>query len=67
MRERLQAMQKELGIGIFIGGGRIGDMSHERALRSAGLFAKHVMPHFRRARPAPRTPARTAARRSARR
>ena len=39
--------RRELGIGLFIGGGRIGDMSHEHALRSAELFAEHVIPHFR--------------------
>jgi alkanesulfonate monooxygenase SsuD/methylene tetrahydromethanopterin reductase-like flavin-dependent oxidoreductase (luciferase family) len=53
VRARLTEIQRDLGIGVFIGGGRIGDMSHERALRSAALFAKHVIPHFRR--PAKRT------------
>jgi len=52
VRDRLKEMQRDLGIGIFIGGGRIGDMSHERALRSAALFAKHVIPHLRRSPPA---------------
>jgi alkanesulfonate monooxygenase SsuD/methylene tetrahydromethanopterin reductase-like flavin-dependent oxidoreductase (luciferase family) len=48
VRDRLRAMQRDLGIGLFIVGGRVGDMSHARAARSAALFAREVMPHFRR-------------------
>jgi alkanesulfonate monooxygenase SsuD/methylene tetrahydromethanopterin reductase-like flavin-dependent oxidoreductase (luciferase family) len=62
VRDRLKEIQRELGIGIFIGGGRIGDMSHEHARRSAELFARQVMPHFRRA-PRRATKARRTARR----
>jgi len=50
VRDRIRAMQRDLGIGVFIVGGRIGDMSHARAARSAELFAREVMPHFRRRR-----------------
>lgn len=47
IRRRLAEIRDELGVGVFIGGGRIGDMSHERARRSAELFAREVIPHFR--------------------
>ncbi len=47
VRDRLLEMHKDLGFGIFIGGGRIGDMSHAKATRSAELFAREVMPYFR--------------------
>jgi alkanesulfonate monooxygenase SsuD/methylene tetrahydromethanopterin reductase-like flavin-dependent oxidoreductase (luciferase family) len=59
VRDRLTQIRDDLGIGVFIGGGRIGDMSHALAVRSAELFAREVMPHFRR------RPARPAARRRA--
>jgi alkanesulfonate monooxygenase SsuD/methylene tetrahydromethanopterin reductase-like flavin-dependent oxidoreductase (luciferase family) len=49
VRDRLKEIEKDLGIGLFVGGGRIGDMSHERAVKSATLFAREVIPHFRRA------------------
>jgi alkanesulfonate monooxygenase SsuD/methylene tetrahydromethanopterin reductase-like flavin-dependent oxidoreductase (luciferase family) len=56
VRDRLEEIRKELGIGVFVGGGRIGDMRHEQALQSTELFAREVMPHFRprAARQAPR-------------
>ena len=57
VRDRLAEIQKDLGIGVFVGGGRIGDMSHEKATRSAELLAREVMPHFR---PRQRRPARRA-------
>jgi alkanesulfonate monooxygenase SsuD/methylene tetrahydromethanopterin reductase-like flavin-dependent oxidoreductase (luciferase family) len=47
VRDRLAEIQKDLGIGVFVGGGRIGDMPHDKAKRSAELFARQVMPHFR--------------------
>jgi alkanesulfonate monooxygenase SsuD/methylene tetrahydromethanopterin reductase-like flavin-dependent oxidoreductase (luciferase family) len=47
VRDRLAEIRKELGIGVFVGGGRIGDMRHEQALQSTELFAREVMPHFR--------------------
>ena len=62
VRDRLAEIQSDLGIGLFIGGGRIGDMSHARALRSAALFAEQVIPQFR-----PKPPARRAARPAPRR
>lgn len=62
VRDRLAEIQRDLGIGLFIGGGRIGDMSHDRALRSAARFAEEVIPHFRPKR-APRRAAQTPARR----
>jgi alkanesulfonate monooxygenase SsuD/methylene tetrahydromethanopterin reductase-like flavin-dependent oxidoreductase (luciferase family) len=60
VRDRLKTIEKDLGIGVFVGGGRIGDMSHAKAKRSAELFAREVMPHFRtrRAKPAKRRGAR---------
>lgn len=51
VRDRLKEIERELGIGVFVGGGRIGDMSQARAKRSAELFAREVMPHFRPRRP----------------
>jgi hypothetical protein len=47
VRDRLTEIQKDLGIGVFVGGGRIGDMPHDKALHSAELFAREVIPHFR--------------------
>ena len=47
VRDRLSEIQKELGVGLFVGGGRIGDMPRAKALRSAELFAREVIPHFR--------------------
>jgi alkanesulfonate monooxygenase SsuD/methylene tetrahydromethanopterin reductase-like flavin-dependent oxidoreductase (luciferase family) len=57
VRDRLKEIEKDLGIGIFIGGARIGDMPHEKAIASAERFARQVMPHFRRPKPARRKPA----------
>jgi alkanesulfonate monooxygenase SsuD/methylene tetrahydromethanopterin reductase-like flavin-dependent oxidoreductase (luciferase family) len=48
VRDRLKEIEKDLGIGLFVGGGRIGDMTHQRAVKSATLFAREVIPHFRR-------------------
>jgi alkanesulfonate monooxygenase SsuD/methylene tetrahydromethanopterin reductase-like flavin-dependent oxidoreductase (luciferase family) len=50
VRDRLRDVQAELGIGLFIGGGRIGNMPRAKAERSAELFAREVMPHLRTAR-----------------
>ncbi|MDX2168810.1 MAG: LLM class flavin-dependent oxidoreductase [Deltaproteobacteria bacterium] len=47
VRDRLKEIERDLGIGVFVGCGRIGDMSHAKATRSAALFARQVMPHFR--------------------
>lgn len=62
VRDRLREMQRDLGIGLFITCGRIGDMSHTDAVASAARFARNVMPHFRRSAPgrprATRTPRR---------
>jgi len=52
VRDRLKEVVKDLGIGLFVGGARIGDMSHERARKSTELFAREVIPHFRDERPA---------------
>jgi alkanesulfonate monooxygenase SsuD/methylene tetrahydromethanopterin reductase-like flavin-dependent oxidoreductase (luciferase family) len=49
VRERLQHMQREIGFGVFIGGGRIGDMPRAKAVKNARLFAREVIPHFRTA------------------
>ena len=35
VRDRLKEIQKDLGIGLFVGGGRIGDMSHDKAREEA--------------------------------
>ena len=48
VRDRLREIEKELGVGLFVGAGRIGDMPREKARRSAELFAREVIPHFRR-------------------
>jgi hypothetical protein len=32
---------------LFIGGGRTGDMPHDKALKTMELFARDVMPKFR--------------------
>jgi len=63
VRDRLREIQRDLGIGLFVGGGRIGDMSHAKATRSAELFAREVMPHFRPRRGAPARPGTPARRR----
>jgi len=44
---RLREIREETGFGLFIGGGRIGDMPRAKAYRNLELFAKEVMPHFR--------------------
>ena len=46
-RSSRRRSQKDLGFGLFIGGGRIGDMPHDKALKNMELFAREVMPHFR--------------------
>ena len=45
--DRLTEIRKELGFGLFIGGGRTGDMPQAKALKNMELFAREVMPHFR--------------------
>jgi len=45
--DRLKEIRKDLGFGLFIGGGRTGDMPHDKALKNMELFARDVMPHFR--------------------
>ena len=45
--DRLKEMEKDLGFGLFIGGGRTGDMPHDKALKNMELFARDVIPHFR--------------------
>ena len=45
--DRLKQIEKELGFGLFIGGGRIGDMPRAKAFKSMELFAKEVIPQFR--------------------
>ena len=45
--DRLKEIQKQLGFGLFIGGGRTGDMPRDKALKNMELFAREVMPHFR--------------------
>lgn len=59
VRDRLADMHRELGFGIFIGGGRIGTMSHEQALTNAELFARHVIPYFRPAKRTSKPPRRS--------
>ncbi|MBI3782173.1 MAG: LLM class flavin-dependent oxidoreductase [Deltaproteobacteria bacterium] len=45
--DRLKEIEKDLGLGLFIGGGRIGDMPKDKALKNMELFAREVIPHFR--------------------
>jgi alkanesulfonate monooxygenase SsuD/methylene tetrahydromethanopterin reductase-like flavin-dependent oxidoreductase (luciferase family) len=45
--DRLRDLRKSLGFGIFIGAGRIGDMPHDKAVKSMELFASEVMPALR--------------------
>ena len=45
--DRLKEMQRQLSFGLFIGGGRTGDMPQAKALKNMELFAREVMPHFR--------------------
>ncbi len=47
VRDRLKEYEKDLGFGLFIGGGRIGDMPHDKASKSQELFAREVIPAFR--------------------
>jgi alkanesulfonate monooxygenase SsuD/methylene tetrahydromethanopterin reductase-like flavin-dependent oxidoreductase (luciferase family) len=49
--DRLTEMRKDLGFGLFIGGGRTGDMPRDKALKNMELFAREVMPHFRNVEP----------------
>ncbi|MBI4517695.1 MAG: LLM class flavin-dependent oxidoreductase [Deltaproteobacteria bacterium] len=44
---RLQQYREELGFGLFIHGGRIGDMPRELAFKSQELFAREVIPALR--------------------
>jgi alkanesulfonate monooxygenase SsuD/methylene tetrahydromethanopterin reductase-like flavin-dependent oxidoreductase (luciferase family) len=44
---RLGELQAELGFGQIIGLFALGDMSHERTVRSMELFSEHVMPALR--------------------
>jgi len=46
--DRLAEIHRDLGFGIFIGGGRIGDMPRDKALKNMELFAREVMPRLRR-------------------
>lgn len=49
--DRLAEIRANLGFGIFIGAGRIGDMPHDKARKSMELFAREVMPKLRRPPP----------------
>jgi len=49
--DRLTELQRQLGFGLFIGGGRIGDMPHDKAIKNMELFAREVIPHFKTAAP----------------
>lgn len=46
---RIENLNQILGIDEFVSFVNFGGMEHERTLKSMELFAKHVMPHFRRA------------------
>jgi alkanesulfonate monooxygenase SsuD/methylene tetrahydromethanopterin reductase-like flavin-dependent oxidoreductase (luciferase family) len=63
VRDRLKEIQKDLGIGLFVGGGRVGDMPYATAKKSSELFASEVMPYFRSPRPAAKKTGRRRARR----
>jgi alkanesulfonate monooxygenase SsuD/methylene tetrahydromethanopterin reductase-like flavin-dependent oxidoreductase (luciferase family) len=45
--DRLKEYYRDLHFGLFIGGGRIGDMPYEKASKSVELFAREVMPALR--------------------
>jgi alkanesulfonate monooxygenase SsuD/methylene tetrahydromethanopterin reductase-like flavin-dependent oxidoreductase (luciferase family) len=45
--DRLKECRKDLDFGLFIGGGRIGDMPHDKASKSQELFAREVIPALR--------------------
>jgi alkanesulfonate monooxygenase SsuD/methylene tetrahydromethanopterin reductase-like flavin-dependent oxidoreductase (luciferase family) len=45
--DRLAEIRRDLDFGIFIGAGRIGDMPHDKAVKSMELFAREVMPRFK--------------------
>jgi alkanesulfonate monooxygenase SsuD/methylene tetrahydromethanopterin reductase-like flavin-dependent oxidoreductase (luciferase family) len=47
VRQQLAECQEELGFGVLCALLQIGDMPHDRTVRSMELFATHVMPHFR--------------------
>jgi alkanesulfonate monooxygenase SsuD/methylene tetrahydromethanopterin reductase-like flavin-dependent oxidoreductase (luciferase family) len=49
--DRLIEIRKSLDFGIFIGAGRIGDMPHDKAIKSMELFAHDVMPRLRHSAP----------------
>lgn len=48
VRKRLAEIHADLGFGLFIGGGRIGDMPRAKARRNLELFAREVIPYLRR-------------------
>ncbi|MBI3390202.1 MAG: LLM class flavin-dependent oxidoreductase [Deltaproteobacteria bacterium] len=45
--DRLKECRRDLGFGLFIVGGRIGDMPHDKASKSQELFAREVIPALR--------------------
>jgi alkanesulfonate monooxygenase SsuD/methylene tetrahydromethanopterin reductase-like flavin-dependent oxidoreductase (luciferase family) len=47
VRQQLAECQQELGFGVLCALLQIGDMPHDRTVKSMELFAAHVMPHFR--------------------
>ena len=54
--DRLKEYEKELGFGLFLGAGRIGDMPRDQAWKSQELFAREVMPALREATTPPAPP-----------
>lgn len=49
--DRLAEIRTNLGFGLFINAGRIGDMTHQKAIRNMELFARDVIPRFRKPTP----------------
>jgi alkanesulfonate monooxygenase SsuD/methylene tetrahydromethanopterin reductase-like flavin-dependent oxidoreductase (luciferase family) len=52
VRDQLAEFQQDLGFGVLCALLHIGDMPHDRTLRSMEFFANEVMPHFLGARAA---------------
>jgi len=46
--DRLEDMRRQLGFGLFIGSARMGNMPRHKALKTMELFAREVIPRFRK-------------------
>jgi alkanesulfonate monooxygenase SsuD/methylene tetrahydromethanopterin reductase-like flavin-dependent oxidoreductase (luciferase family) len=52
LREQLEKHQKEIGFGYLLPQMQFGTLPHDLVTKSTEIFAKEIIPHFRRDRPA---------------